>query len=46
MSVEWGGGKSVSMQCSFPGIHFQQRPCRAVLVRGSQKDKIVICLGE
>ncbi len=32
-----GGNKSVPLQCSFPGINFQQRPCRAVLVRGSQK---------
>ncbi len=38
--------KSVSLQCSFPGINFQQRPCRAVLYGGARKDKIVICLGE
>ncbi len=35
-----GGNKSVPLQCSFPGINFQQRPCRAVLVRGSQKIRL------
>jgi len=39
MSVEWGGGgsKSVSLQCSFPGINFQQRPCRASAGTGEPK---------
>ncbi len=35
-----GGNESVPLQCSFPGINFQQRPCRAVLVRGSQKIRL------
>ncbi len=35
-----GGNKIVPLQCSFPGIHFQQRPCRAVLVRRSQKIRL------
>ncbi len=35
-----GGNKSVPLQCSFPGINLQQRPCRAVLVRGSQKIRL------
>ncbi len=32
-----GGSKSVSLQCSFPGINFQQRPCRASVGTGEPK---------
>ncbi len=36
------GGKSVSLQCSFSGMNFQQQPCPTLLLRGAKKDKIAI----
>ncbi len=36
-------GKSVSLQCSFPGMNLQQQPCRASAgTGGGKKDKIAI----